>query len=199
MTRNPGRAIQRALMGTVAAAGFGLAAVSGVATAAADPAPDLPVPVPGEAEAVPPPVPDPLYAAAGETRERPLTAFADVLGSTSPVMVLGESLAPGASGVDPLNAAQLLFPQNYRMPTPDMESPYLLTQGAPPGPFARVDGMKGVHALLQGALGRMPADQLGDPLPGTAPPPGTNIPAGPEQFLPDPAVALPPPASAPAG
>ena len=89
-----------------------------------------------------------------------------------------------------------LLPQYYRMPTPDMTSPYQLTQDAPAGPFARVDAFKGVHALLHGALGRMPADQLGDPLPGTAPPPGFVIPAGPEQFLPDPA-ALPDPAPPP--
>jgi hypothetical protein len=87
-----------------------------------------------------------------------------------------------------------MFPQYYRMPTPDMESPYLLTEDAPAGPFARVDAFRGVHALLHGALGRMPADQLGEPLPGTAPAPGIAIPAGPEQFLPDPAVVLPPPA-----
>ena len=68
------------------------------------------------------------------------------------------------------------MPQYYRMPTTDMTSPYQLTQDAPAGPFARVDAFKGVHALLHGALGRMPADQLGDPLPGTAPPPGFGLP-----------------------
>ncbi len=84
------------------------------------------------------------------------------------------------------------MPQYYRMPTPDMTSPYTLTQDAPAGPFARVDAFKGVHALIHGALGRMPADQLGDPLPGTAPPPGFVIPPGPEQFLPDPEAPAPP-------
>ena len=94
---------------------------------------------------------------------------------------------------------QLLLPRNYRTlqgaddPTP---SPYDLQTGVPPGPFARVDGLKGVHAMVHGALGRMPADQLGQPLPGTAPAPGITIPAGPVEFLPDPAhrrlpVALP--------
>ena len=56
-----------------------------------------------------------------------------------------------------------------------------------------------------GGLGQMPQDQLGQPLPGTAPPPGTVIPAGPVQFLPDPAdgptpppgLILPPPPPAP--
>jgi hypothetical protein len=58
-----------------------------------------------------------------------------------------------------------------------------------------------------GGLGQAPQEQLGQPLPGTAPPPGTVIPAGPVQFLPDPAdgptpppgLILPPPPPDPAG
>ena len=47
---------------------------------------------------------------------------------------------------------------------------------------------------LRGSLlGQLPQQQLGEPLPGTAPPPGTNIPPGLVQFLPDPAVPPPPP------
>ena len=62
---------------------------------------------------------------------------------------------------------------------------------------AGIDTLRGQHAIVHGALGRMPADQLGQPLPGTAPPPGTNLPAGPEQFLPDP--VLPEVTAAPGG
>ncbi len=40
--------------------------------------------------------------------------------------------------------------------------------------------------LKGGLLGQLPQEQLGEPLPGTAPPPGTNIPAGLDQFLPVP-------------
>jgi hypothetical protein len=47
--------------------------------------------------------------------------------------------------------------------------------------------------LKGGLLGQMPQEQLGEPLPGTAPPPGTNIPPGLVQFQPDP----PPPPGAP--
>jgi hypothetical protein len=50
---------------------------------------------------------------------------------------------------------------------------------------------------LYGGLGQYPQDQLGQPLPGTAPPPGTNIPPGLVQYLPDPAdtpPGTPPPA-----
>jgi hypothetical protein len=48
--------------------------------------------------------------------------------------------------------------------------------------------------LKGGLLGQMPQEQLGEPLPGTAPPPGTNIPPGLVQFQPDPAA---PPDGAP--
>jgi hypothetical protein len=47
--------------------------------------------------------------------------------------------------------------------------------------------------LKGGLLGQMPQQQLGESLPGTAPPPGTNIPPGLVQFQPDP----PPPPDAP--
>lgn len=195
----------RWLIAALAGAGFGVAAVAGAATAVADPEPAPPIvasdgdpaaplPPPGDPAAPLPPPADPLLAAATETKQNPVTAMADLIGSsTSPVMVFGQSIAPGAPGADSLVPATSLMPQYYRMPTPDMTSPYQLTENAPAGPFARIDAFKGVHALLHGALGRMPADQLGDPLPGTAPPPGVVIPAGPEQFLPDPAAVPPPP------
>jgi len=47
--------------------------------------------------------------------------------------------------------------------------------------------------LKGGLLGQMPQEQLGEPLPGTAPLPGTNVPPGLVQFQPDPADAAPPP------
>ena len=54
--------------------------------------------------------------------------------------------------------------------------------------------------LKGGLLGQMPQQQLGEPLPGTAPPPGTNIPPGLVQFQPDSAAppdGAPPPPPAP--
>jgi hypothetical protein len=57
--------------------------------------------------------------------------------------------------------------------------------------------MKGAHALWHGAMGKLTPDQLGEPLPGTAPPPGTAIPQGLVDFLPDPAPDLPPEPPAP--
>ena len=47
--------------------------------------------------------------------------------------------------------------------------------------------------LKGGLLGQMPREQLGESLPGTAPPPGTNIPPGLVEFRPDPADVPPPP------
>jgi hypothetical protein len=44
-----------------------------------------------------------------------------------------------------------------------------------------------------GGLGQAPKQQLGEPLPGTAPPPGTVIPPGLVDFLPDPADGPTPP------
>jgi hypothetical protein len=185
----------RWLTAAVVTAGLGVMAVAGAATAVADPDPALPIPVPG-GEAAPPPRADVLAPVSTETRQNPVQAMADMIGSAGSSSVLGQSPSPTGPGGEQLVPPTTLLPQYYRMPTPDMTSPYQLTQDAPAGPFARVDAFKGVHALLHGALGRMPADQLGDPLPGTAPPPGFVIPAGPEQFLPDPAL-LPDPAAPP--
>ncbi len=195
------------------------AALGSAAIAAADPPP------PDPALPVDPAVPSPpgqgILPPPGTISDS-INGFASYLGGPAGnQLLLGQTPVPAVAGTVPaappsadiLNASQLLFPQTYRTvqgaddPT---SSPYDLQTGVPPGPFARVDALKGVHAMLHGALGRMPADQLGQPLPGTAPPPGTNIPAGPEQFLPDPAAPvgpavpadpalLPPPAPAPPG
>jgi hypothetical protein len=170
------------------------AAVAPMATAAAD----EPLPVD---PAAPPPPQQGILPPAGTISDS-VSGFANyIAGDAGQQLLLGQTPVPAVAGtapaappnVDILDGTQLLMPQNYRVPTPDQTSPYQLAPGVP-GPFARVDAYKGVHAMLHGALGRMPADQLGQPLPGTAPPPGTNIPAGPEQFLPDPA-APPPPAT----
>ncbi len=98
--------------------------------------------------------------------------------------------------LDQLAPVTLLDPETYRMPDGQQPSPYVLTQGVAPGPFAYINGLKGVHAMLHGAMGRMPGDELGTALPGTAPPPGTALPPGLEEFLPEPVAAptAPPPA-----
>ena len=99
------------------------------------------------------------------------------------------STAIGADpNVNPLAQSQYFNPKAYRVPGNEAENQYGLQPGVD-GPFARVDGLKGTHAMLHGALGRMPAGQLSEPLPGTAPPAGTNIPVGPVGNLADPEAA----------
>lgn len=178
----------------VALAWLGLATA---ASANADPVdPLLPVdpPVPAEGVAPAPPPPQGVIGQAltQVAPVNPITAMADLLANSPQAPLLGQApLPPGTissgPGADPLALAQVLMPQNYRMPTPDQDSPYALAPNTAPSPFARIDAWKGVHALLHGGLGRMPGDQLGQPMPGTAPPPGSNLPPGLEQFY------LPPP------
>jgi hypothetical protein len=134
------------------------------------------------------------------TKANPLLGFIDMLSQSqsSPATLLNPPPAAGtAAAVNPLTGLDLLMPTSYGMPTGDSASPYVLGEGNN-GPFARINAFKGVHALGHAGLGRMPREMLGQPLPGTAPPPGTAVPAGLEQFYVDPAVLLPP-APAPAG
>lgn len=182
--RNTGRAGLTAL-------GWGWAVLTvGLGCATADPgAPVDPV--------IPAPAPAPqslLGQVAAAVQTNPLTAMTELLASSPQPPAVGVAPPPGtAPAPDPWAAAQLLMPQNYRMPTDDQLSPYALAPNDTPSPFARIDAWKGVHALLHGGLGRMPGDELGQPLPGTAAPPGSNLPPGLEQFYVDPALLLPPP------
>ena len=126
------------------------------------------------------------------TKDNPLMGFVDMLSQASPAALLNPPAAAGtAAAVNPLTGLEMLMPENYGMPAGDSASPYVLGEGNN-GPFARVNAFKGVHALGHAGLGRMPREMLGQPLPGTAPPPGTAIPLGILEFLPDPAELVPP-------
>lgn len=131
------------------------------------------------------PVPEPGVEMVGPLGALPGASGADFLLGQYPVPSAPGARAAAPPDVSVLDAGQFLDPLNYRVPTPDQVSPYELAPGTP-GPFARVDALKGAHAIVHGALGRMPLDQLSQPLPGTAPPPGTLLPAGPVQNLPEP-------------
>ncbi len=176
----------RLTAGSIIAAALGAAALtSGLAPAAADPGlpadPLVPAPAPAPAPAPQDMIGQALAQLSQSSPLNPLNALNDV-----PVLLGQAALPPGAIGggpaADPLALAESLMPQNYRMPTPDQMSPYALAPNTTPSPFARIDAWKGVHALLHGGLGRMPGDELGQPLPGTAPPPDSNLPPGLEQF-----------------
>lgn len=177
----------------------------------ASPAPvAAPLPVPPPPPAPPAPLPPPtdpspramLGQVSQALQSNPVTAMKDLLASSPQQPLLGQAPVPpetitgGPPPPNPLDAAQLLSPRNYRMPGPDQVGPYALAPNDNPSPFARIDAWKGVHALVHGGLGRMPGDELGQALPGTAPPPGTALPPGLEQFYVDP-LLLPPPAPAP--
>ena len=173
-------------------------------TAVAEPAPPpdpavvVPVDPTVDAAAAAEPAPNPFLTNSQVTKANPLMGFIDMLSQSSPATLLNPPPAAGtAAAVNPLTGLDMLMPTSYGMPTGDAASPYVLGE-ANNGPFARVNAFKGVHALGHAGLGRMPREMLGQPLPGTAPPPGTAVPAGLEQFYTDPAELLPP-APAPAG
>ena len=173
-------------------------------TAVAEPAPPpnpavvVPVDPTVDAAAAAEPAPNPFLTNSQVTKANPLMGFIDMLSQSSPATLLNPPPAAGtAAAVNPLTGLDMLMPTSYGMPTGDAASPYVLGE-ANNGPFARVNAFKGVHALGHAGLGRMPREMLGQPLPGTAPPPGTAVPAGLEQFYVDPAELLPPAPGAPA-
>lgn len=186
------------------------AAVAAAAPAGADPAPPFPPPPfpapPPAVDAPPePPVPYSPYVAAEETRNNPAGVFTDLIAGANQNPLLAQSATPALPGAAPfqapganmLESISLLMPQNFGMPGDEQQNPYALAQGVAPGPFARVDAFQGVRALLHGALGRMPREELGMPLAGTAPPPDAVIPPGLVQFLPPAEEILPPPTQLP--
>ena len=181
------------------------AAVATEATAGADPAPPFPAPPPAVDVPPEPPVPYSPYVAAEETRNNPAGVFNDLIAGANQYPMLAQSETPAlpgtapfqAPGADMLESVSLLMPQNFGMPADEQQNPYALAQGVAPGPVARVDAFQGVRALLHGALGRMPREELGLPLAGTAPPPDAVIPPGLVQFLPPTDEILLPPTQLP--
>jgi len=194
------------------AAGLAAWAVAVAAPAGADPAPPLPAPpspTPPPIVDVPPetPVPYSAYVAAEETRNNPAGVFTDLIAGANQYPMLAQPATPALPGAVPfqapsadmLESISLLMPQNFGMPGDEQQNPYALAQGVAPGPFARIDAFQGVRALLHGAMGRMPREELGLPLAGTAPPPDAVIPPGLVQFLPPPEEIPPPPTQLPGG
>ena len=204
----------------IAAAGlitFG-AAVAFAATAAADPPPPEPVPLP--ADAPPPPPPGPtvpvIGAPLGPTglgvlaqngqEQNPAALGAPPVTGLDQNTVLGQNAIPAAPGAGPgavpnLNPFNNAYgPQQCLVPSaPGKCEQFDVAPGDENADVSRrqwlgryID-MYRAGMLKGGLLGQMPQEQLGEALPGTAPPPGTNIPPGLVQFQPD-----PPPPGAPA-
>jgi hypothetical protein len=194
------------------------AAIALAATAAADPG-DPPDP------GAPPPPPGPTIPIVGV----PMTTGFDILAQTGqpqnagqlgapPVVgldrdtVLGQNAVPSAPGAGPGTPPSFnVFNNQYGVaqhvvPSAPGGEVFDVPQGEENADvnrrtyFGRYIDMYRDGRLKGGMLGQMPKEQLGEPLPGTAPPPGTNIPSGLEQFLPDPPAPPGPPAPpAPAG
>jgi hypothetical protein len=167
------------------------AVVLGTASAAADPAP--PPPPPGDPT---PPV------AVPEPSDSP-----DISGLDEST-VLGQNAVPSAPGAGPgvvpnLRAFNNAYgPQQNLVPSaPGQGQQFDVAPGEENADvnartwMGRYIDMYRAGMLKGGLLGQVPQEQLGEPLPGTAPPPGTNVPAGLGQFLPGPEDGAPPPPS----
>ena len=200
-----------ALAGMLAAG----AVFSSSAIAAAEPPPPE---LPGDPAAPAPPQPgmipplgdlmSPLAQRGATPKERsgglPVQPFT---GNPDNEYFLAQNPAPeapgGPAGGTPPNLTAFnnayLLPQNLAPSAPGEGQVYDVPPGdenaniAPLDPFRRLHHMHVDGYLKGGLLGQAPQEQLGEPLPGTAPPPGTSIPPGLAQFLPDPAPVDPPP------
>jgi hypothetical protein len=140
---------------------------------------------------------------AGDPAPGPLGApnIAGLDGTT----VLGQNAAPSAPGTGPgvvpnLQAFNNAYgPQQNLVPSAPGDGQQF--DVAPGDENANVNArtwmgryidMYRAGMLKGGLLGQVPQEQLGEPLPGTAPPPGTNVPSGLGDFLPGPQDAPPP-------
>ena len=109
--------------------------------------------------------------------------------------LLGQNIVPSApSGGVPVIAPDLnAFSNQYLLP--QNATPAAPGEGTGAGTqdsvSTRLDYLKRLYSMYQGGdlkgalLGQLPLDQLGEPLPGTAPAPGTDIPPGLGQNLPE--------------
>jgi hypothetical protein len=155
---------------------FGCSAIAG-----ADPAPAMPTD-----PAVPvPPLAQNGNAGLGDIGDLVGNGTVDLLG------LLGQKTLPAAPGEDPgtppeaypLNNGYLL-PQNVVPSAPGQGTVVGVAAGQENADTSAIDYLQRLHASYQrggltGAmLGQRSLDQLGEPLPGTAPLPGTPMPAG---------------------
>ena len=175
--------VAKAVVTTIAVAGMLTvgAAAGSTATAAADT---------GLLPTEPLPIPDPPPAGYG----------------SAPDYLLSQHATPAVPGSQPagmLDLSQLntsyLQPQNFFLAQQGQDSLYSVTPAGEGAPLpSGIDSLRAARGMWHLGMGQMPQDQLGEPLPGTAPLPGTNVPAGLGQNLPDPALPVPEGAPAPA-
>jgi hypothetical protein len=216
-------AVAKNVVAHVAASALGMlavgAAVAFPATAVADPPPPDPIPLPAD-PAPPPPPPGPTVPGLGQLGPSGLGVLAQTglpenagaLGAPpvtglDPTTLLGQNAVPSVPGTDPGTVPNLRAFNNAYGAGAINDKPAAPGQGtqfgvAPGDQNADVTGRQWLGRYIDlyragdlkgGLLAQMPKEQLGEPLPGTAPPPGTNVPPGLVQFLPDPATDAPPP------
>ena len=190
-----------------AAAAIGVA-LAGPASAAADPGPgDPPVPPPPPAGYVPPNATvGSVLAQDGAPSVGPL-GLPD-LSAYAPGLLLGQNPVPSAPGAQGAVATPDLHAFNNQYLLPQNVTPAAPGQGVADvgiGPSADQPGtgrlafLRRLHEMYQGGaldgalLGQVPYEQLGEPLPGTAPGPGIYVPPGLGFGLADPAAPAPTP------
>ena len=175
-----------------ALAGIG-AALAGAANAFADPAPtEPPIPPPPAAVSVAPNATiGSVLAQNGAPSVGPL-GMPD-LSAYAPGLLLGQNPVPSAPGAQGVAATPDLHAFNEQYLVPQNVAPAAPGQGvadAGIGPSADAPGtgrlafLRRLHEMHQGGaldgalLGQVPYEQLGEPLPGTAPGPGIYVPPG---------------------
>lgn len=178
----------------LAAALAAAALLSSATTCAADPGPEVPdqpiAPVrpPGLPEPPPPSqIGNPLAMAGTDQGPGGVPAHLGITGDPS---MLGQNVAPAAPGgtgpvtVPGANALnnQYLLPQNLKPAEPGKGELYGVDPGEEHADVSGGDYLRRLWHQHQdgqlggGLLGRRPKEELNQPLPGTAPPPGTRIP-----------------------
>jgi hypothetical protein len=204
MDTGRGAVLMRVLSVVVPLAAAGLLCA---APAAADPPPPQPDPV----EAPPPGYIPPrsgigsVLAQSGAEPAGPLGL--PNLSAYAPSLVLGQYTVPSAPGADTAVAAPDLraFDSDYLLPqnvAPAAPGQGVAADGFGPSPqdpgtgrlafLRRLHGMYQDGGLAGAFLGQVPDEQLGEPLPGTAPAPGIYLPPGLGQNLPDSAASQQP-------
>lgn len=171
--------------------------VASSATCAADPGVDQPGPppipaAPAEPLGPPPPPPpsqigNPLAIAGTEQGPGGIPANLSIVGDTALIGQNSAPAAPGNSGpitnpgTNALNN-QYLLPQNLRPAEPGKGEIYEIAPGEENADIAGGDYLRRLWHQYQGGqlkgglLGRRPKEELNQPIPNTAPPPGTRIP-----------------------
>jgi hypothetical protein len=190
------------------AAAASIVALTGPASAVADPGPGEPVPPAGPSTGFFPPnaTVGSVLAQDGAPSVGPL-GLPD-LSAYAPGLRLGQNPVPSAPGVSGAVATPDLHAFNNQYLLPQNVAPAAPGQGVADigiGPSAdqpgagRIAFLRRLHEMYQGGaldgalLGQVPYEQLGEPLPGTAPGPEIYVPPGLGLGLVDPAAPAPTP------